>query len=1035
MKDPYKQFTRTVRSFMSADRVLCDEQARLAWGTDAGFYRLLPQVVLFPETEEEVAQILKIAGQTERLVDDSLTLVNDVSAPENVGFIPVTFRAAGTSLSGQTVSDSVLIVAGHRWEKCVIHGDGETVTMQPGIVGERVNQLLKPYGRKISPDPASLKSARIGGIVINNASGMSCGTHANADKTIVSARIILADGTVLDTGHPDSRAAFAERKPDFLQQIVQLRDDVRKDQPLVARIKRKYNIKNVMGLNLLPFVFYDDPFDIITHLMVGSEGTLGFLSEVTLQTEVLCPFKASAMVYFRELRAACQAINALKPLCDAEGRRLVVSAELLDAKALACVHDTTGKGLTAILLETQAQTETQLHVSVEQISRALAGFQTFSPVSFTSDEDRCARMWEIRSGVFPAVGGSRPAGTTALIEDVAFHTDDLPDAITELQQLLVTHGYPDACIYGHALEGNVHFILNQSFATDAEVQRYEKLMQDVVALVVHKYDGSLKAEHGTGRNMAPFVRVEWGTDAYTIMCRVKTLFDPENRLNPGVIFNDDPSCHIKHLKPLPLTHPVVDKCIECGFCEVNCLTCGLTLSSRQRIIVQREIARLEQAVAQSNTPSRSNPGSEPNSPNEPEQTSKSNPPNECDSIDNSKKVVEYKIRLRKLRKQYRYAGEQTCAGDGLCSMSCPMGINVGELTHVLRSKQLPPDSSGYKIGAYIAGHLNVAKETVRFVLRLANEARRMLGVSLMGAITRSMHQALKIPLWTPAMPKAIPQPSDTTLFTPPTSVTPSSNQTPRVVYFPSCINQTMGLSHPYTASSFPTTTPSRSLKALSSVEEHTPLVEKTIALLRKAGYTVVFPRGMANLCCGTIWESKGMEALADQKTAELEEALWEASDKGVYPILCDQSPCLYRMREKMTKIKLYEPVEFIYTFLRDKLNFCPQEEPISIHITCSMRKMGLADMFIELAGLCAKQVLVPNEVGCCGFAGDKGFTHPEVNAYALRKLRPQIESAHIEKGYCNSRTCEIGLTTHSGIEYASIVYLVDACTTPQTTLA
>ncbi|MDR1524286.1 MAG: FAD-binding oxidoreductase [Tannerella sp.] len=971
MKDPYKQFVRNIRSFLPPGRALCEEQARLAWGTDAGFYRLIPKVVVFPETEEQVSRILKLAGKSD---------------------IPVTFRASGTSLSGQAVSDSVLIVAGHLWKKYAFSGDGaKTVSLQPGLVGERVNQLLKPYGRKISPDPASLKSAGIGGIVMNNASGMSCGTHANADKTIVSARIILADGTLLDTGDCDSRASFKARKTGFLQRIEELRDTVRKNKALAERIKHKYSIKNVMGLNMLPFVAYDDPFDIITHLMVGSEGTLGFLSEVTLKTEPLCPFKASAMIYFPDLKEACRAVKELKRLFDTGGSRLVASAELLDAKALACVHDTTGEGLTAILLETQAQTEQQLNEFIGRIRQTLVSYHTFSPVAFTSDERECARLWEIRSGVFPAVGGNRPSGTTALIEDVAFHDEDMPDAIAELQALLAIHGYHDACIYGHALEGNVHFILNQSFNSDAEVERYEKLMRDVVALVVEKYDGSLKAEHGTGRNMAPFVKTEWGEDAFEIMRCVKSLFDPGNLLNPGVIFNDDPLCHVRHLKPLPLTHPVVDKCIECGFCEVNCLTCGFTLSSRQRIVVQREISRLTQT------------GENP-------------------------------AYRRKLLKQYRYPGEETCAGDGLCSLSCPMGINVGELTHILRSNRHPKGSSGYRVGEYTARHLSFVKKILRGVLRIADAMHHILGVRIMSVLTRGLHRIAKTPLWMPAMPKAVSQPDEYLLrrIRSSSSQLPEANlQTadpdsefrlqvsrpddrPVVVYFPSCLNQTMGL-HRHSA-------------------ERSPLVEKTVALLNKAGYRVVFPEGMENLCCGTVWESKGMEELADRKAAELEAALRNASCEGAYPVLCDQSPCLYRMRNRMKKLKLYEPVEFIYTFLRDRLDFHPVAEPVSIHVTCSMRKMGLAEMFCKLAGLCAGQVIVPEEVGCCGFAGDKGFTHPEVNVYALRNLRPQIEKARVQSGYCNSRTCEIGLTAHSGVDYRSVVYLVDTCTTSKYSL-
>ena len=204
-----------------------------------------------------------------------------------------------------------------------------------------------------------------------------------------------------------------------------------------------------------------------------------------------------------------------------------------------------------------------------------------------------------------------------------------------------------------------------------------------------------------------------------------------------------------------------------------------------------------------------------------------------------------------------------------------------------------------------------------------------------------------------------------------------------------------------------------------------------MSLLQKAGYEVIFPKNMDKLCCGTIWESKGMQDIADRKVAELEAALWEASEHGKYPVLCDQSPCLHRMRECIKKMKLYEPAEFIYTYLRDKLVFKQTNRPVAVHVTCSTRKMALADTIIALAKLCSTNVLVPEGVGCCGFAGDKGFTHPELNSYALRKLRPQIEKAGVQVGYSNSRTCEIGLTTNAGIPYVSIAYLVDECTEPK----
>ena len=541
---------------------------------------------------------------------------------------------------------------------------------------------------------------------------------------------------------------------------------------------------------------------------------------------------------------------------------------------------------------------------------------------------------------------------------MAFHIEDLPEATADLQDLIARHGYDDACIYGHTLEGNYHFIINQSFKTAEDVKKYERLMDDVKTLVVDKYDGSLKAEHGTGRNMAPFVRYEWGDDAFAVMKAVKELFDPDGLLNPGVIFNDDPECHIKHFKPLPLTNPLVDRCIECGFCEVNCLTCGFALSSRQRIIIQREIARLK-ATGEDNE------------------------------------------RLKALVKGYKYWGNKTCAGDGLCSTSCPMHINMGELTHVIRQQEMPEGSMGYKIGNFAANHFAGLKAALRPVLTMADTAHTVLGTKAMSALTGGMHSLLNIPLWTPAMPKAFHVDKHLEEEQP--------KEKNKVVYFPSCINQTMGLPH--------------------KSPEEMALVNKMVSLLNKAGYEIVFPKNMDKLCCGTIWESKGMMDIADRKSKELEEALWAASEEGKWPVLCDQSPCLHRMRETIKKMHLYEPAEFIYNFLRDRLAFTPINEPVAIHITCSMRRMGLGDTIVALAKLCSTDVFVPEEVGCCGFAGDRGFTHPEVNKYALRKLRPQLEKKGIRMGYSNSRTCEIGLTTNSGIPYESIVYLVDQCTT------
>ena len=920
MEQRYKDFVKRIKAFIPKARIYTDELRRLAWGTDAGFYRNVPQVVVRSKNEQEVAKLLATASE--------------------MG-LPVTFRAAGTSLSGQTNTDSILIVAGKHWEDYSVNADATQITLQPGLVGAEVDRILAPLGRTFTPDPASKNSAMVGGIVINNASGMSCGTHANSDRELLSLRLVLPDGTVLDTGDAESRRAFAQSHPEFLAAIERLRDRVQGNAELKARILRKYAIKNVTGLNLLPLAIFDDPFDIITHLMVGSEGTLAFASQFTMKTGHLFPQRASAMLYFNEMRTACEAVVALK-------KGPVHCAELLDRKSLASVNDTTGDNLTAVLIQTFADSKDELETNIAAIEEILCDFKLAVPARFTDDPKEYGKYWAIRSGIFPSVGGTRPVGTTVIIEDVAFHIEDLPAATVDLAQMLIDYGYSDSCIYGHALEGNYHFIIAQSFDTQEEIDRYRGLMEATVKLVIDKYDGSLKAEHGTGRNMAPFVKKEWGEEAYEIMREIKRIFDPKGILNPGVIFNDDPECYIKHLKPMPRVSDRVDKCIECGFCEVNCVSCGFTLSSRQRIIVQREIARL-------------------------------------------RATGENPALLHALEKQYRYQGDATCAADGLCSTSCPMKINVGDLTHDLRAAAHPKGSCGYGTGRWAARHFAGVKSSLKGLLYMAHAGHAVLGDKGVTAVGRSLHK-LGAPLWTPSLPRpksAMP--------------VPTAKSDRKVVYFPSCLNQTMGRS--------------------KGVEKD--LVDTVVEFLTRAGWEVIFPEGMKKLCCGMIWESKGMPDVADAKTAELEEALLHASNNGEWPVVCDQSPCLHRMRQHLTCVEPFELMEFIHDRVAPELEFTQDEEPIALHLTCSTRLMGIGDKLIALAKRCSSNVILPEGVGCCGFAGDKGFTHPELNEWALRKLRKSIAENNIHRGFSNSRTCEIGLTTHSGIPYQSLIYLLN----------
>ena len=938
LPNAYRRYYDDVSLFIPHSRLLIDPFRTLAFGTDASFYRLIPKIVIKAETRQEIIRILQLAHKRK---------------------IPVTFRAAGTSLSGQAVTDSVLILLAGAWKHIHILDNGNRIALEPGVIGAEANAALAAFGKKIGPDPASINSCMIGGIAANNASGMCCGTAQNSYQTVESMAIIFADGTDLDTANPASRKSFVASRPELIREVTKIRDEIAKNTALRERIAQKYRIKNTTGYSINAFIDYTDPVDIILHLMIGSEGTLGFCAEITYKTVVEHPHKASSLMVFPDIASACKATIILK-------KQPVSAVELMDRSSLRSVENKAGlpsylKTLSpdaaALLVETRAADAATLRSQMETVRSSLAAIPTVFPITFTDKKEEYEVLWDIRRGLFPAVGAARKIGTTVIIEDVAFPIQSLADATVELQQLMRKHGYTEGIIFGHALDGNLHFVFTQDFGVPAEVKRYRDFMDAVADMVVRKYDGSLKGEHGTGRNMAPFVELEWGEKAYEIMQRIKDAFDPRCILNPGVMICQNPSLHVENLKPLPQTNDIVDKCIECGFCEIKCTSRNITTTPRQRIVVQREISRLRAA------------GNNPD-------------------------------RLMRLEDDYRYQGEQTCAVDGLCSTACPVSINTGELTKHLRSAQITP--FGSRIAQAIRDRYPLVHALVRMGLKSVHAVHTILGTRLMTSLSAGMRTLTRnrIPLWNPWMPKGTPG----TAFA---DIVKGSDR--KVVYFPSCIIRAMG--------------------PAKNDPDQRPLFEAMLSVLDKAGYDVVFPRGMKKLCCGLTFESKGYFAQAASMAAELEQALLAASNNGEYPVLCDTSPCLYRMRSAFTSnLKLYEPVEFIHAFLMDRLAFTKMPGAVSLHVTCTATKMGIADKFKAVAQACAEQVVVPPKVGCCGFAGDRGFTYPELNASALMTLKSSLP-ANTRAGYSNSRTCEIGLSVHGGVPYQSLVYLVDQCTT------
>ncbi len=926
-------FLTGARRLIPPERLFDDPLSTLAFGTDASFYRLIPKLVVRVESEAEVVRLLHLATRHK---------------------VPVTFRAAGTSLSGQAISDSVLIVLGDYWNGREIRDGGNQIRLQPGVIGAQANAVLAPLGRKIGPDPASINACKIGGIVANNASGMCCGTAQNSYQTLAGMRLVLADGTVLDSEDERGVAAFRQSHGALLEQLAELGRETRANTALAERIRHKYRLKNTTGLSLNALVDFDDPLDILTHLMVGSEGTLGFISSVTYNTVPEYPHKASALIVFPDVDTCCRAVPVLK-------QQPVAAVELLDRRSLRSVQDQPGlpgwvaalsDGACALLIESRAASQSLLHEQLAQIRAALAPFPVEQQVDFTEDPAVSGQLWAIRKGTFPAVGAVRATGTTVIIEDVTFPVEQLAAGVHRLIELFEKHGYDEAIIFGHALEGNLHFVFTQGFEDPAQVARYEAFMGDVAELVAIEFGGSLKAEHGTGRNMAPFVEKEWGSDAYQLMWRIKRLLDPQGILNPDVVLSDDPQIHLKNLKPLPAANDIVDKCIECGFCEPVCPSNGLTLTPRQRIVIWRDIQAKKRAG----------------------------------------------IDTRELEAAYQYHGIDSCAATGLCAERCPVGINTGDLVRELRASQAAyPDRANW-----LAKHFAGALKGVRFTLRAADLAHRLLGAPRLQRWSEGARKLSGASLlsWTPAMPQPVK-------LIPPLDQWQSGK--PRVVYLPACISRSMG--------------PAR------SDSEQMPLIDKTWALLEKAGYEVVLPAQLDGLCCGQPFASKGYPEQAEAKRNELLAALREASRNGQDPIYCDTSPCtLSLINGEADGLDIFDPVRFIRTHLFQRLEFTPQAGAVAVHVTCSTQHLGEGQALIEIARRCSTNVVVPEGIHCCGFAGDKGFNLPELNDHALRTLKPVVQ--HCSEGVSTSRTCEIGLSSHSGVDYHSLVYLVDRVTRP-----
>ena len=929
-----KSLAQNLESILPGDRIKARLIDRYAYASDASHFYLVPKAVVQPVNIEEVRKLFQFSQQHH---------------------ISLTFRAGGTSLSGQAITDGILVDLSNYWRRVVPENDGLQVRVEPAVIGANVNRALKSYARKIGPDPASINAAMMGGILSNNSSGMCCGVIQNSYHTLHSLKFVLPNGMVFDSGKEGDYARFEVEAKEIAGELTKLRNEILDNTELTEKIRKKYRQKNTVGYCMNAFIDYERPLDILTHLIVGGEGTLAFIAEAVLNTVPDLPYKITGMLYFQDPVIACNAIHQLKST-GAE------ALEFMDRASLRSVENMPGvpellrdlpAEASAILCEFQETSEEKLLAKFENARTVFATLPLLVPPDFTLDTGLQAMMWKIRKGMYPSVAGMRASGTSALLEDFTFPVERLGEAVVDIQRLFKEFNYANGIIFGHAKDGNLHFVVSQRFFTQGDIDSYQKFNDALFDIILNKYDGALKAEHSTGRAVSAFVEKEWGKDAYEIMRRLKKVIDPSNLLNPGIIITEDKLSYVHHLKMMPVVEEEVDKCIECGFCEQVCPSRDITLTPRRRIAVRRAMKRLEASG-------------------------------------------EMHIK-RALLKEYKYEGIQTCAVDGMCAINCPVEINTGDLIKRLRRE----NHSGFqkKMAIMLARNFKLFEAITRIGILAGFFFNSVLGKNFMNSLTRGIKKVFPgMPIWS----NQIRQPGN--------QVQGSVNgkQHTKVVYFSSCITRMMG----------------------------GKIQEQFFSVCKKANVDVIVPRDIKGTCCGQVFSSKGFVDAYKITANKTIEKLWIASSEGMIPVVVDVTSCTqtikgYRVsltdenKSKFDKMVFLDVIDFAANMILPKLKITHPKNAVVFHPVCSVFKLGSMSKLQLIGDACSKKADIPLFAKCCGMAGDRGFYYPDLTASATRLEADEVKQTNYDGYYSSSTTCEMALSEAVGVQYESILKLLD----------
>ncbi|MFD3540444.1 FAD-binding and (Fe-S)-binding domain-containing protein [Streptomyces sp. NPDC058662] len=935
---------------LGAEKVLWKISDLVRYASDASPYRFVPQVVVIAEDIDDVSAVLSYARGRRR---------------------DVVFRAAGTSLNGQAQGEDILVDVRRHWSGVEVLDAGLRARILPGTTVLRANAALARHGRVLGPDPASAIACTLGGVVANNASGMTAGTTRNSYRTLSSLTLVLPGGTVVDTADPLADEELARAEPAMCRGLMEIKREIEADPALVARIRAKYEIKNTTGYRLDAYLDGATPVEILRGLAVGSEGTLGFISEVVFDTLPLDRDVCSALLFFPSLPAAAAAV----PLFNEAG---ALAVELMDGNTLRASVSVAGvpadwadlpRPTTVLLVEFRAPDAAGAEACERRASELLAGLDLVAPVAsvtntFTRDPGTISGYWKARKAFVSAVGGARPRGTTLVTEDFAVPPSRLAEACEALLALQAEHGF-DTAVAGHAAHGNLHFLLAFDAADPRDVDRYAAFMDAFCRLTVERFDGSLKAEHSTGRNMAPFLELEWGPRATELMWRTKRTVDPHGVLAPRVLLDRDPQAHLRGLKTIPGVEAAADPCIECGFCEPTCPSGDLTTTPRQRIVLRREMLRQK-----------------PGSPV-----------------------------LDGLLDAYGYDAVDTCAGDSTCKLACPVGIDTGALMRDLRHLRHSPREE--RAAAAAARRFRAVEGAARWTAAAADRISGRVGDRLLEAVTGAARKAVRpdlVPRWLPPLPGAAAR-----------EVPATRRSDATAVYYPACVNRVFGNAHGDRGPSLPEAVVAVSERAGRPVWIPRDVTGTCCATIwHSKGYDAG-NRVMANRIVEAAWgwtAGGRLPLVVDASSCTLGIA------REVVPYLTAENRVLH------ARLRVVDSVVWAALELLPHLDVRRRVGSAVLHPTCSTRHLGDEDQLRAVAEACAEEVVVPADTGCCAFAGDRGLLHPELTASATEREAAEVTARAFDVHVSANRMCEVGMDRATGRSYRSVLLELERATRP-----